>query len=77
MIKPNFIDKLLDGVHIERKYLGEITTIKTGQNVNKQVISTNPGEYPVINSGREPLGFFNKWNIFTKKRNSYKDFGTR
>ena len=26
------------------------------------MISSNSGEFPVINSGREPLGFINKWN---------------
>ena len=62
MMKLNFIDELLDGVEIVWKRLGEVTTIKTGQSVSKQLISTNPGKYPVINSGREPLGFINKWN---------------
>ena len=47
---------------VEWKTLGDICVIKTGQPVNKRVISDNPGEYPVINSGREPLGFINKWN---------------
>ena len=47
---------------VEFRELGEVCVIKTGQPVNKQVISDNPGEYPVINSGREPLGFINKWN---------------
>ena len=42
--------------------MGDVCVIKTGQSVNKQVISDNPGEYPVINSGREPLGFINEWN---------------
>ena len=36
--------------------------IKTGQAVNKQMISDNSGDYPVINSGKEPLGFIDKWN---------------
>ena len=49
-----------DGV--EWKRLGDVCMIKTGQPVNKQIISDNPGEYPVINSGREPLGFINEWN---------------
>ena len=47
---------------VEWKTLGELTKIKTGQSVNKNVIAANPGEYPVINSGREPLGFINDWN---------------
>jgi type I restriction enzyme, S subunit len=58
----NFLERLLDGVTVEWKALGTITTIKTGQSVNKHMISADPGEYPVINSGREPLGFINEWN---------------
>ena len=57
MSHANFLEKLLDGVAVEWKPLGTVTTIKAGQLVNKQMISSNPGEYPVINSGREPLGF--------------------
>ena len=58
----NFLEKLLDGGEMEWKALGAVTTIKTGSSVNKQMISANPGEYAVINSGREPLGFINEWN---------------
>lgn len=62
MSNADFMEKLLDGVNVEWKRLGEITSIKTGHSVNKQMISANPGEYPVINSGREPLGFIDEWN---------------
>ena len=62
MTGMNFMERLLDGVECQWKALGAVTTIKTGQSVNKQIISANPGEYPVINSGREPLGFINEWN---------------
>jgi type I restriction enzyme, S subunit len=62
MSSMNFMGKLLDGVVVEWKALGAVATIKTGPSVNKQMISANPGEYPVINSGREPLGFINEWN---------------
>jgi type I restriction enzyme S subunit len=58
----DFLNKLLDGAEVEWKPLGEVTSIKTGQSVNKQMIASNPGEYPVINSGREPLGFIDEWN---------------
>lgn len=58
----DFLDKLLDGVTVEWKPLGEVTSIKAGQSVNKQMILANPGEFPVINSGREPLGFIDEWN---------------
>ena len=58
----NFLEKLLDGLTVEWKDLGSITKIKTGQAVSKEIISSNPGNFPVINSGKEPLGFINGWN---------------
>ena len=57
-----YIAHLLNGAEVEWKPLGEVTEIKTGQSVNKNIIADNAGEYPVINSGREPLGFINVWN---------------
>ena len=57
-----FLEKLLDGAEVEWKPLGKVTDIKTGQSVSKNIIAQNPGIYPVINSGREPLGFINVWN---------------
>ena len=47
---------------VEFKKLGEIVTIKTGKTVNKDYIAQNPGKYPVINSGVEPLGYVNTYN---------------
>jgi len=58
----NFIEKLLDGAEVEWKSLGDVAKIKTGQAVSKEKISDSPGAYPVINSGREPLGFIDEWN---------------
>ncbi len=58
----SYLEKLLDGEIVEWVALGDVTLIKTGQAVSKQAISTNPGQYPVINSGREPLGFIDNWN---------------
>ena len=62
MSSVNFLEKLLDGVTMEWRDLGSITKIKTGQAVSKEIISNNPGNFPVINSGKEPLGFINQWN---------------
>ncbi|MGS3798031.1 restriction endonuclease subunit S, partial [Escherichia coli] len=62
MSELSYLEKLLDGVEVEWLPLGHIAAIKTGQSVNKNMISKNPGVYPVINSGREPLGFINTWN---------------
>lgn len=62
MSELSYLDKLLDGIDVEWLPLGDITIIKTGQSVNKNMISDNLGIYPVINSGREPLGFIGIWN---------------
>lgn len=62
MIENRFIEKLLNGREITWKSLGEIATIRTGETVSKQKIADNPGIYPVINSGKEPLGYINEWN---------------
>ncbi|WP_116429296.1 restriction endonuclease subunit S [Klebsiella pneumoniae] len=58
----SYLEKLLDGVDVEWLSLGSIAVIKTGQSVNKKMISDNSGKYPVINSGRAPLGFIDTWN---------------
>ena len=42
------LEQLLEGVEVEWKTLGEVVSIKTGQSVSKEIISTNPGEYAVI-----------------------------
>lgn len=57
-----FLEQLLDGDEVEWLALGQVTKIKTGAPVSKRKIEQNPGEYPVINSGREPLGFINEYN---------------
>ena len=63
--EPNifpYIERLLQGEEVVWKPLGEVAEIKTGQTVSKNIIAENTGIYPVINSGREPLGFINTWN---------------
>src|SRR5690554_554828 len=56
------LEELLQGVDVKWKALGDICIIKTGQSINKIQIDKNPGIYPVINSGKEPLGYINNWN---------------
>ena len=43
--------------------LGEIALVQTGQPISKKTIEDSPGPYPVINSGRDPLGFYSRWNV--------------
>ena len=62
MAQHPFLQNLLNGQAVEWKPLGDLVVIKTGQAVSKQMISESSGDYPVINSGREPLGFINQWN---------------
>lgn len=57
-----YIERLLKGAEVVWKTLGEVAEIKTGQTVSKNIIAENTGNYPVINSEREPLGFINTWN---------------
>lgn len=42
--------------------LGEIADIKSGESISKKIIQSHPGKYPVINSGKKPLGFINSFN---------------
>ena len=59
------IDKLIreccpDGVkHLP---LGELCRIRTGQSISRAAIAMEPGEYPVINSGVDPLGSYARYN---------------
>ncbi|MGG6837291.1 UNVERIFIED_CONTAM: restriction endonuclease subunit S [Streptococcus canis] len=60
-----YIDEMIkelcpDGV--EWKELGKVCVVKTGQSVNKTFIQNNSGDYPVINSGKEPLGYVDVFN---------------
>lgn len=47
---------------IEWKGLGEVCEVKAGKNINKTFIQNNLGNFPVINSGKEPLGYINIFN---------------
>lgn len=47
---------------VEYVKLGDVATVKAGSPVSKQKIAESAGIYPVINSGREPLGFIAEFN---------------
>ena len=49
-----------DGVKV--KELGDIAVVKTGQAINKTMIQNSPGDYPVVNSGKDPLGYYKNYN---------------
>lgn len=63
--KAKKLIEMIQTAPVEWKPLGGengIAIIKTGQAVSKQKISNNIGNYPVINSGKEPLGYIDEWN---------------
>lgn len=63
MSAAGFLEKLLDGTPVKWVPLGDVCVVKTGPNINKQIIAQRPGPYPVINSGREPLGYVDHFNV--------------
>lgn len=48
---------------VEYKELSELCDIKKGNQLNKEVLSSY-GEYPVINGGINPSGYWNEYNTF-------------
>ncbi len=61
MIEQNFMEKLLDGAKVEWKPLGEVALITIGEFVHKNNQITL-GKYPVYNGGKEPTGYYDKYN---------------
>ena len=56
---------ILEGIQnrpVEWKKLREVCEVKAGKNINKTFIQNNLGNFPVINSGKEPLGYVNIFN---------------
>ena len=56
-----FIEKLLDGVSVERKKLGEVAKVLRGKRLTRSLLSNNE-EYPVYHGGLEPLGYYKDKN---------------
>lgn len=63
MSKLNDLIKELCPNGVEYKKLGDVCNIKTGELINKKYIQAHPGEYPVVNSGKEPLGYVDTYNV--------------
>lgn len=53
----NNIKKLLEGVEVEWKTLGEITNILRGKRLTRNLLSAND-KYPVFHGGLDPLGYY-------------------
>lgn len=57
----SFMDKLLDGVEVEMKPLGEVATITIGEFVHKDKQSPS-AQFPVFNGGISNTGYYDKFN---------------
>ena len=56
-----FLEKLLDRAKVEWKKLCEVSEIEKGKQLNKTLL-TETGEYPVINGGINPSGYWHEYN---------------
>ena len=57
----DFMDKLLDGITVEWKALGEMTNVLRGRRLTRKLLSTTD-KYPVFHGGLEPLGLYSSAN---------------
>jgi len=53
----SFLEKLLDGVEVEWKALGEVTNVLRGKRLTKSQL-TEGADFPVYHGGLEPLGHY-------------------
>lgn len=57
----SFLDKLLEGVEVEWKTLGEVAEIIRGVRVTKKDLLSD-GKYPVVSGGTGYMGYVNEYN---------------
>jgi type I restriction enzyme, S subunit len=63
-LSKTYIDKLLNGVEVQWKPLGEVAELKRGRVMSKDYIAENIGEYPVYSSQTINNGEIGKINTF-------------
>ena len=57
----SFLEKLLEGVEVEWKTLGEVTNVLRGRRLTRKLLSSEE-KYPVFHGGLDPLGYYSKKN---------------
>lgn len=62
----NYMKKLLDGVAVEWKALGEVINLEKGRQLNKELLTEN-GLYPAYNGGISNSGFTDTFNYTEDK----------
>ena len=61
MSSVSFLEKLLDGVAVEWKALGDVTNVLRGKRLTKSQLSAGE-KFPVYHGGLEPLGYYAEAN---------------
>lgn len=64
MSDVSFMEKLLDGVNVEWKTLGNIATLRRGRVMSKGYILENAGDFPVFSSQTASNGMIGKIDTF-------------
>ena len=54
-------EKLLEGVEVEWKALGEVSKVLRGKRLTRDMLTPDE-KYPVFHGGLEPLGFYSEYN---------------
>ena len=62
MSHANFLEKLLDGVEVEWKKLGEVAKIQRGRRLVKNQLEASGG-YAVYQNSIAPLGYYHASNV--------------
>ncbi len=62
MSHANFLEKLLDGVEVEWKPLGEVAKVQRGRRLVKSQLETT-GDYAVYQNSTTPLGYYHESNV--------------
>ena len=57
----SYLEILLEGVEVDWKPLGAVTSISRGRRVTKKDLSPEK-PYPVYSGGVTPMGFFERYN---------------
>ena len=60
----SYMEKLLDGVEVEWKTLGEVATLRRGRVMSKEYFVDNAGDYPVYSSQTGNNGMIGKIDTF-------------
>jgi len=60
----SYLDKLLHGVEVEWKTLGEVCILSRGRVMSKEYLAENAGEYPVYSSQTAENGEIGKITTF-------------